>query len=224
MGRPISNIRKSQIRVKINKAGYKKLLALAGSVHTALTGNAEFTTPSPSLTSLATAKTALAASTRYMGAKRNRGSKAEFAQAQSDANNVRSILTALLQYVTNTVLIAAGGANDQGAAILATTGFGFRVTRKITPKLQIATFVRQTNNHQFPGNLHRLNWKRPIGLIKGKRPTAYNILIGGVIVQTVTKTNAIIPVAPGANVDVLIQPMNSRGTGNTFNATIKGLS
>ena len=225
MGRPINNLRKASIRTKINKAGYKKLIALGESVGAALLANiVTFATPTPALTVLTTDVTAAKTATAFMGQKRNRGSKVELAAAQAAATNLRATLTALLKYVENTAVLAEPSDIPAQTVILSMSGFGFAVTRAITPKSQIPTFVRQTNNHKFPGNVHRVNWKRPIGLIKGKRPSSYDILIGGVIVQTVTKCNAIIPIAPGVNVDIVIVPKNSRGTGNSFNATVKGLS
>lgn len=223
MGRPINNIRKAGIRVKQNREGYMRLVSLAHTVVIKLTGNAAFTTPLPALASVTSAATDLKNAAAFMGGKRNRGSKNEKLDAQAKATNLRNLLTALLNYVVQTALQAAPGDSPLFATLIASSGFAMSDVRSINPKAQIATFVRQDNSKLHPGNEGRLNWKRPLGLIKGGKVAGYNILIGGVIVQTTTKTNAIIPTVPGVNTDVVIVPFNSRGQGAAFNATVKGI-
>jgi hypothetical protein len=230
MGRPINNIRKANIRVKINKAGYRKLIQLANTVVLNLTGNLNFATPIPSLVDVNTGSTNLKNAAAFMGLKRNRGSKADLAAANEAAVALRSLLTSLKQYCINTAVTASPTDTPTQAALLASTGFGFAVTRAITPRSQAATFVRQTNNHRFPGTVGRINWKRPIGLIKGKRVQSYDIYeipaVPGpdVYLMTVTKCNAVIAPAAGTNMNLRIVPKNSRGAGNAILTTVKGLS
>ena len=230
MGRPINPSRKSNIRVKINKAGYKKLIQLGNTVHAALAGNLNFATPIPTLPDLATAVTVLTTATIQMGQKRSRGSKSDLAIAQSAAIDLRNILTALKQYVITTAVVAAPTDIPNQTAILATSGFGFAVTRALTPKSQIPTFVRQTNNHKFPGTVGRINWKRPIGLIKGKRVSSFDIYQIDPITRTrisflgtTTKTNFESAVPVGTSIMVAIVPKNSRGEGNVATVQIKGM-
>lgn len=224
MGRPINNIRKAGIRIKQNKEGYKRLVALANRVGLSLTGNADFATPSPSIIALAAGSTALKNAAAFMGQKRNRASKAEKLDAQAKATDLRSLLTAELAYVLTTLEAAVLPDSPTFATKLAGSGFAMSDIRSLNPRAQIPTFVRQDNSKLHPGNEGRLNWKKPLGLIKGAKVAGYNIIIGGVIVQTTTKTNAIIPNVPGVSTNVMIQPFNSRGYGGSFYATVKGLS
>lgn len=223
MGRPINSIRKANLRVKTNREGFKKLIALAGTVHVKMTGNTNFTTPVPTLLALQTAQTDLKNATVFMGLKRNRGSKAEGIACREKAIALRNLLTAMLKYVINTATLAAAGDVMDFNTILVSSGFAISDVRSINAKAQIATFVRQDNSKLHPGSEGRLNFKRPLGLIKGAKVAGYNIYIGGKIALTTTKTNAIIPTTPGVNTDVVIVPFNSRGSGAAFTATIKGL-
>lgn len=223
MGRPINPIRKSNLRIKTNREGYKKIIALASTVVVKMTGNTDFTTPIPALAAITSAITTAKNATAFMGQKRNRGSKGEKLQAQQANQALRSLLTAELSYVRNTAEIAAAGDVLEFNRIIVGSGFGLSDVRSINPKAQIATFVRQDNSKLHPGSEGRLNFKRPLGLIKGAKVAGYNIYIGGKIALTTTKTNAIIPTTPGVNTDVVIVPFNSRGSGAPFNATIKGI-
>jgi hypothetical protein len=223
MGRPINNIRKAGLRIKINREGYKTIYALTSTVVAAMTGNANFVTPLPTLATITAAGTSLKDAMAFMGQKRNRSSRIKKVDCQAKALAAKSLLDALLNYVIQTALQAAAGDMAAFNTIVTSSGFGLKDVRSINPRAQIATFVRQDNSKLHPGNEGRLNWKRPLGLIKGAKVAGYNILIGGVIVQTTTKTNTIIPTVPGVNTDVVIVPFNSRGQGAPFNATVKGI-
>lgn len=229
MGRAINNPRKGNIRVKINKEGYKKLVQFADTVVLRLTGNASFATPSPTLVAVTAAADDLRAAATFMGLKRNRGSKAEKLDAQEKATTVRSLLTALLKYVIDTALVASGADTPAFTAMIATTGFSMADVRSLNPHAQIARYVSQNNNKLHPGSELRLKWRKPLGLIKGGKVAGYNIYLkdGGVwvIKQTTTKTNTIIPNPGGLPVaiDCMIVPFNSRGSGNPFFATVKTL-
>lgn len=218
MARPINNPRKGGIRIKINQAGYKKLLALGSRVLLFMTGNLNFSTPLPALAGVQTNLTGLKNATANMGQKRSRASKAELQDAQTRAIQVRNDLTALLNYVVQTTLIAHPSDIAAFTQMLGSSGFAMKDVRSLTARTQQPTFTRQTNNKIYNGSTNghvRINWRRPLGLIKGKPIAGYNIIIGGVITQTVTKCNAMIPLAPGTNVDVTIQPFNFGGTGQT---------
>lgn len=223
MGRPINNIRKTGIRVKQNREGYMRIVSLAHTVVAKMTANANFATPLPTLASVTASAATLKTAAAFMGGKRNRNSRAEKLDCQAKATDTRNILTALLNYVVQTALSTSAGNTPQFEVLVSSSGFAMSDVRSINPKAQIATFVRQDNSKLHPGNEGRLNWKRPLGLIKGAKVAGYNILVGGVIVQTTTKTNAIIPTVPGVNTDVVIVPFNSKGQGAAFNATVKGI-
>jgi hypothetical protein len=223
MGRPINNIRKGGLRIKINREGYKTIYALSTTVVAKMTGNAEFTTPIPALATITSAGDLLKDAMAFMGQKRNRTSRTNKLDCQLKALTCKNLLDALLNYVIQTALQTAAGDMSAFSNIIVSSGFGMKDVRSVNPRAQIATFVRQDNSKLHPGNEGRLNWKRPLGLIKGAKVAGYNILIGGVIVQTTTKTSAIIPTVMGVNTDVVIVPFNSRGQGAPFNATVKGI-
>lgn len=228
MGRPINNIRKVRTVIKINKQGAGKLITLGNSVILRMTGNLYFTTPAPTLASVQTAVSDLSNAWRHQNIKRARGSKADTQDFNAKLNVVRVLLTALQQYVINQALIQAGNNNLQYAQIVGTSGFGIIPANSRNSVTQIPTYVSQSNNKLHPGTSGRLKWKRPIGLIKGASTSGYNIYTkdinnNWVISKTTTKTNTVIPTAPGTNVDVKIVPFNSRGEGQAFFATVKGL-
>lgn len=228
MGRPTNPIRKLRSVIKINKQGARNLLVLADTVVARMTGNANFTTPVPALTTLTSAATDAKKAFTFQSQKRNRGSKEETLDFQNKVQVLRNVLLAIQGYVINTALIAANGDALLYGTIVASSGYGVIPPNKRQSRQQLPTFIRQTNNKLHPGTEGRINWKRPIGNIKGARINGYNIyhMVGGnwVIMQTVTKTNAIIPVAPGASVDIKIVPFNSRGEGQAQFMTVKGLS
>jgi hypothetical protein len=186
-----------------------------------MTGNAHFTTPLPALATLGTAITDLRTAMALTNYKRSRGAKAELADTVQKAVTLKNLLLALLSYVQQTAQIADPQAGPAYTNVITSSGFGLRSVRSITPALQIARFVRQTNNKQFPGSLHRLNWRRPLGLIKGQPVAGYNLILNGAIFATTTKTNFIFSPTGTYPLNVIIQPFNSRGVGNSFLCTVK---
>jgi hypothetical protein len=227
MGRPINNIRKSNGIIKINKQGARQLITLLRCIVVRMTGNANFTTPVPALTVATSAANDLATAFENQSIKRARGSKNDTADFNAKLIAARSVATSLLNYVKNTAVIAAAGDNSVYNSVITSSGFGVIPAKRRAKVQQIPTFVRQTNNKLFPSNTGRINWKRPIGDIKGAKIAGYNIytMVGGnwTIFATTTKTNYIVPVTPGVNTDVRIVPFNSRGSGQPFFTTVKGL-
>ena len=226
MGRPINNLRKASIRIKINQAGYKKLVALGDRVLLFMTGNLNFSTPLPALAGVQTDLTGLKNATANMGQKRSRASKTELQDATTRATVVRDELTALLNYVIQTCLVAHPTDIPAFNQMLGSSGFAMKDTRSLTARTQQPTFTRQTNNKIYNGATNgqvRINWRKPLGLLKGKPIAGYNVIIGGVVTQTVTKCNAMITLAPGNNADVTIQPFNFRGTGQTVQIATKAV-
>lgn len=215
-------MRKLQLGLRQNKFRYKQLIQIAGTVITKMTGNANFATPAPTLLAIQTAQTDLKNANALSGYKRSRGTKAQLIDTQGKAQTLSNLLLALLNYVLNTAAIAADQDTPDFDNIIISSGFATRSVRNIQPKAQIATFVRQSNNKLYPIGSNRVRWKRPLGLIKGARIAGYNIMVGGVIVQTTSKCSAIVPTPQGAQTEITIVPFNSRGYGNHFFATVKG--
>lgn len=226
MGRPITALRKANIRIKVNKEGYTKLVQLGQTVHNQLLANiADYAIPLPTLVALQAAVTALRTAASFMGHKRNRASKAQKDDAQLKATSLRLILDELKNYVLNTVTVAFGNQSPERAELLARSGFGFADTRSINRHAQIPRFMRQTNNSIFDGNSNRINWKRPIGMIKGAKVAGYNVYVNGKLTLTTTKCNAVITPPPGgAIVNLVVKPFNSRGEGNGLYTSLKPLA
>lgn len=221
MGRPINNIRKAILRIKTSTSAVQKLVQIGETVVLKMTGNANFATPSPTLVNLTAATTDVKLAMAKTNYKRSRGSKADQLDTVQKATTLKNLLLAELDYVANTAIIAEPQAGPAYNAIIASSGFALRSVRSITPKTQIATMVRQSNTKQYPLEVHRLDWRRPLGLIKGQPVAGYNISHAGVIVATTTKTNWVPPVGTAFPYDVMITPFNSKGSGNSFFATIK---
>lgn len=178
----------------------------------------------PALSVLQTGIDDVTADAGIFNNKRNRGSKASKLQLTADSQDLANVLTALQAYVQQTALLADASQGAVYSAMIATSGFGIRSVRSLTPKPQQATFIRQTNNKLHPGSEQRLNWKRPLGLIKGQRVAGYIILRDSVYAGTTTKCNIVIPIdATKPSSQIMIIPFNSKGRGQSFEATVKSV-
>lgn len=233
MGKPINDPRSVRLRIKIQAAGYKKLVALAGSVVTAMTAAvATFATPLPALADLTTAQTELRAAMAQSNFKRGRGTKTEQLNTQAKAAILRDLLLQELQYATLTVLQASTDTRTQ-ATLFASSGFGIKNPRKNTFQIsQFARGVKQLNTKVHNPGAHILKWKKPTGLLLGKKIDAYNIYIKDpvalvptyILIATTTATRFTAPPPSLTHpypLDVWIEPFNRAGAGTRFMATIK---
>lgn len=178
MGHPIINVRPGALIVKINKEGYTKLVALARTVVLRMTAAvAIFATPNPAMAALTAAADALETAATKMGHKRNRGSKADLEAAKAAATTLRNLLTAELAYVIKIGLKNEPTDATAFAALIVQSGFSMKNVKSITPKPQVATFARRTNN-MLVGSEPQLKWRKPKGLLKGKQIAGYNIRNG----------------------------------------------
>lgn len=220
MARYINQSRKTLLRVKQGSTRYKQLCNAAQALHTKLTGNADFAVTSPLLATLQTAINNLRAAMIYMGQKRNRPSKVQSADVAGKALALKSLMTSLNVNLQNTAYDNTPDDVTVQRSQLATTGGSIKLFNKKTKAtlIQVRNF-HQSNNKAYPQTLHRIAWKRPIGLIKGKRPTSYNIwnhsVPGGVprLIATTTATNYIVDLGAVPFLIIGVAPVTSAGEG-----------
>lgn len=217
MGRFITNPPKPVGRIKIGISKYMAWLALAQIVVDRMTTNvATFPAPNPTLATVAGDITVLQTAVSALGTKSNKGSHPAVLAVRLATLTIQTDLLALLAYVTN--IMNADNRPAANKVILSQSGFAAKSVKSTVPKMQFVTFARQTNNKQFPPTTGRINWRRPLGLLKGLKVSGYNIYTGGVLIATTTKTN--FTPTPGVRNQVYtIHPMNARGEGNGFTIT-----
>jgi len=221
MGKLLSNPRKRLARIRLAALDYKGLIALGGSIQAALTGNPSYATPIPTLINLATAISNVKSAAALHGSKRNKGSHSNFETLKANTITLRNMIQSEINYITTT---AGTNASDDSVlfnSILATAGTGLRHVKAKIKRAQPVTFIRQTNNKLYPPGVHRINWKKSQGFIKGYRINQYEIVVGGVFAGTTTKGNFIVTVPVGGSVDVIVTPFNSFGRGQSMFITVK---
>lgn len=176
MGHPVVNKGGKGVTLRqITFSSYKKLIALAATISSKMgAASAFYAAPTPDLTDLDTAAATLQVSASVLGHKRNRASKAQLLQAQSDANVVRYLLQQLLTYATNTCYDAFPADPYAFSAAAASSGFSIRLPKKVKHISQ-ARWVKQTTTTEFPAAMMRLTWRRGLGLIKGAPIAGYLI-------------------------------------------------
>lgn len=214
MGRFVTNPPKPVGRIKIPVTKYLVWLALAQIVVDRMTTNvATFPTPNPSLATVSGDIAALEAAIGELGTKPNKGSNAAVLAVRLATLTIQTDLLALLAYVNN--VMSADSRPAANRVILSKSGFAAKSVKSTVPKMQFVTHVRQTNNKQFPPSIGRINWKRPLGLLKGLKIAGFNIYADLNLVATTTKTNYTPPAGLGAQ-NYTIKPFNARGEGNGF--------
>lgn len=219
MAKRLSNPVKMLIRMKIGKLAYTLLLALAKSVHSKMTGNAAFATPSPSLATLATATTALESALIGVGTKRNKGSKASVLSARDSATHLRGLLTALVGYVESTLSPTADVPLYN--ATLASAGFSLKSIRSRVPKMKQVTFIQHNNSAKFIPTDGRIQWRRPLTLLKGLPVDGFNIYKAGVLISTTTAGFFYTNQPLKTESTYTVRPFNARGEGQSMNVTVR---
>jgi len=221
MGKFLGDPRKGLLRIRVGKRDFKGLVSLGNSVHTGLTGNTNFTTPTPGLTTLATDILNLNTAMALTNFKRNHGSKAQIQDTIDKASTLRGDLIQLLNYVANT---ASQTGQDEPAIteIISTAGFGLRHIRARKKATSAPRFVQMNNNRVHNPGLFRLKWSKPLGQIKGQPVQGYNIVIDGIIKYTTTATFFVFPSLATPIVEGYIVPFNARGNGRPVFFTIRG--
>src|SRR5207244_2916057 len=111
---------------------YSALVNLGNRIVASMTGNANYTTPVPTLVSLQTAVTDVENAIAVWGPKGNRGSHASLVDLKQKALTLSQLLKSEAQYVMNTAQIAAGSDYPTMAAIINTSGF--QVANTKTPQ------------------------------------------------------------------------------------------
>lgn len=141
--------------VKVGRLTPTQLVNLAITVAARMTGNAYYTTPSPTMIQLGTDITALSDAIVARGSKRNKGTAEATSNLATAVALVRQDLIALANYVMTTTPY------DRDALI--TTGFAIKFKKHISKKLQTvrnatAKMVRSTNQDET-----KFQWKFPLG-------------------------------------------------------------
>src|SRR5215475_5510112 len=95
-------MRKPIIAIKLSPRNYAGLANLGNRVGVSMTGNASFSSPSPTLTALQTAVTDVENGIAKWGPRGNRGSHADLVDLQVKARVLADMLKAEAQYVQNT--------------------------------------------------------------------------------------------------------------------------
>ena len=186
MGKPTTII-----GVKISD--YAGILNTINRVVASLTGNAEFTTPSPLLATLTADATALDSAIALWGPVGNRGSHADLVALRAAARTAYDDLLAEAQYVQNTAQIAAGTDYVAMAAIIATSGFAI----KNAPMPQGILGAPQNLHRFFANNISlytpKLAWKKPIGLTSPNNVKSYQVFrntVNNILTATVIGTSS----------------------------------
>lgn len=213
MGKVLNDLRKSLLRIKIGQRDNRALVALGQRVIDFLTTNiADYPTPDVPVATLQTAVDDLRDAGNKTNFKRAHGTAAELLDTKNKHKQLRSLLTAELNYVYNLVNTTAVDP-VAASALMALSGFAFRKVRARRPLSQMVKKVQQNNDKVNNPDQYRLKWAKPNGGVKGQPVDGYQIEVNGVIVASTTATNYTFPSLNANKVTGHIYPFNARGRG-----------
>lgn len=220
MGKAVTNPQKFVLRLKIGTLAYGPLISLGRTVAARmLTNIAIFPAPAPSLINLNAAITDAAAAWAAHGTKRNKGSEADTIDLRAKITTLRVMLIEEAGYVLQTLSPTADVPTFNAQLLLA--GFAVKSKRSRASRLQQPKFMRQTNNKTFPTTMHRINWRKGNGMLKGIPVAAYNVYSNGVLIGSTTKGNWIVDLGVDTHKTIIVKPSNARGEGNAMQITVR---
>jgi len=211
------------LNTRVNQ--YAQLESLGNRVVASMTGNVNFTTPSPTLVSITTQVALVTAAIAAWGPVGNRGSHSDILNLRDQCTILRNLLLAEGQYVTSTAGIAAGNDYTAMATIIGTSGFGV----KNSPLPQGLLNPPQNLHQMFSSFISiftpKLGWKKPIGLTSPNNAKSYQILrsltndiTAAVVIGTSTKCSFIDLTAAHATIYYyFVIGVNTAGPGNPSN-------
>jgi len=185
------------IAIKIRIADYAGLVNLGNRVFVSMTGNANYTTPSPTLVALQTSVTDVENAIAAWGPKGNRGSHADLVDLRQKALTLSQQLKSMAQYVQNTAQIAAGSDYVSMGAIITTSGFSLAIPRSVQGRLEMVQNFHNFVSRQINANQVKLKWKKPLNtatagnvksytVYRGPQTTGFN---GAEVIGSTTKTS-----------------------------------
>lgn len=209
----------------VKKSNYQGLANLGNLIFVSMTGNVNFTTPSPTLLALQTDITAVENAIAVWGPVGNRGSHADLVALRTAATTLYNDLLALADYVQNTAQLAAGTDYVAMASIISTSGFGI----KNPPQPQGLLGAPQNLHRVFKNSISLytplLGWKKPIGLTSPNNVKSYQVLrwttnniLLATVIATSTKTSFLdVTAVAGTHYFYWVKGVNTAGPGAESN-------
>ena len=169
-------MRKPVISIKLSSRMYSALVDLGNRIFASMTGNVNFTTPSPTLLAIQTAVTDVMDAIAAWGPKGNRGSHDDLVNLRLKAQVLRDMLKAEAQYVQNTAQAAAGVDYPTMGTII--TSSGFALANDHTPQgvLQKVQNLHLSMSRKLNPNQVKLLWKKPLNVLTAGNVKSYRVL------------------------------------------------
>jgi hypothetical protein len=171
-------MRKPGLALHVTARQYKKLADLGGTVIAALTGNLDYTTPSPSLLALGTAVTDVQHGINAWRDVHNRGGHDVLVDLQAKSVTLLQLLKAEMEYCLNTATIASGTDYAAMAAMLKSCGFDTIGIPNPQGELQMVQNFHRFVSRKLNPNQCKLKWKRPLNLTSTHNVLNYKVLRG----------------------------------------------
>lgn len=205
--------------VKISN--YTGIADLSNRVVAAMSGNLNFTTPSPSLITLTNAQTTLENAIAAWGTVHNRGSHQDLLNCRSAARDLYNLLLQECAYVQNTAQALAGFDYTAMAVIIGSSGYGI----KNAPSPQGILGAPQNLHRMYANSISlytpKLKWSKPTGLRSPNNVKSYQVLrnstndiLTATVIATATKTSYIdISAMAGSTMYYWVKAVNTDGPG-----------
>ena len=225
-----------RIAIRLNYKQFGKLVALANRAISSITGNGNYSSPSPALTVVQAAATAVTDAQAVWGQKGSRGSHADYVDLCTKAKTLHTLLRALADYVNTTATLAANGDNDALAAILATSGFDLNKVKQAAIVLENVAKFRIVNSRNLSVNQVKIAWARPLNTTSRGDVSNYEVrrsatgnFSDSVVVASCTKASFIDTNNSGSAVNwtYWVIACNSKGAGATsqaLTANVRGIA
>jgi len=159
-------MRKPSIAMKLTPKNYAGVINLGNRVVTALTGNANFGAPSPTLVNLQAAVTDAETAYAVWSPLGNRGSHASLGDLRNKVLTLFNLLKAEAQYCQNTVLITYGSDYDTMQAVLLTSGFDLANVPTPHGVLNPVKDFSEVVSANLNPNQVKFRWRKPLGASK----------------------------------------------------------
>lgn len=206
---------KPTIANNLQRLSFQGLVDYARIIIAALTGNALYAAPNPTLIDMGTSADDCQAAITAWGPVGNRGSHAQYVALVLAANALKQNLVQLAEYCQNTT--------PYDLAALSTTGFNLRDANTPQGVLQAPVGAHKFISPDLTIQQNKLLWKKPLGVTVNSNVKVYNIyrgitpvyadaaLIGSATKRSYIDTPSITP-AP-AKVYYWVAGVNNAGVG-----------
>ncbi len=223
------------IAIKTRVTAYAALVNLANRVVTSLSGNLNFTTPSPTVLALQAAITDVVNAIALWGSKGNRGSHLQLVDLKNKALTLSQMLKSEAQYVQNTAQLAAGSDYPTMAAILVSSGFQLANTKTPQGVLQIVQNFHNFASRTLNKNQVKLKWKKPLNTATAGNVKSYILYRGttaifsaATVLATTTKSSYVDTNTTAASVNWFywVRAVNTDGDGvvsDAVNVTVPSI-